>query len=187
MKANLVIAASVIAVLVTWDILWILPLPLGVAGHEGSAVIVGLNGLRLLRAAAWRRAGTDDGAHTQAAARPSPSKNPHPPRESDGPSQENQGCRFAARCQTLSGTTPPSGPATSDQENQQQASTSAFRRRLTADLVNVGLPLQIATTLLAAFGPIALRRVRRRRRLDRAGATHGSGSGVPAPGCLRSG
>jgi heavy metal translocating P-type ATPase len=56
-KANLVIAATVIAVLVTWDILWILPLPLGVAGHEGSTVIVGLNGLRLLRRAVWNRAG----------------------------------------------------------------------------------------------------------------------------------
>ena len=33
-----------------------LPLPLGVAGHEGSTVIVGLNGLRLLREAAWGRA-----------------------------------------------------------------------------------------------------------------------------------
>ena len=31
-----------------------LPLPLGVLGHEGSTVIVGLNGLRLLRASAWR-------------------------------------------------------------------------------------------------------------------------------------
>jgi cation transport ATPase len=33
-----------------------LPLPPGVAGHEGSTVIVGLNGLRLLRASAWRKA-----------------------------------------------------------------------------------------------------------------------------------
>ena len=33
-----------------------LPLPLGVAGHEGSTVIVGLNGLRLLRGSAWRKA-----------------------------------------------------------------------------------------------------------------------------------
>jgi heavy metal translocating P-type ATPase len=56
-KANLAFAATVIAVLVTWDVFWILPLPLGVAGHEGSTVVVGLNGLRLLRAAAWRRAG----------------------------------------------------------------------------------------------------------------------------------
>ena len=55
-RANLVIAATVIAVLVTWDVFWLLPLPLGVAGHEGSTVLVGLNGLRLLRAAAWRRA-----------------------------------------------------------------------------------------------------------------------------------
>jgi cation transport ATPase len=33
-----------------------LPLPLGVAGNEGSTVIVGLNGLRLLRNTAWRHA-----------------------------------------------------------------------------------------------------------------------------------
>ena len=55
-KANLVIAASVIAVLVTWDVLWILPLPLGVAGHEGSTMVVGLNGLRLLARSAWAKA-----------------------------------------------------------------------------------------------------------------------------------
>nr|WP_279340029.1 heavy metal translocating P-type ATPase [Sphaerisporangium perillae] len=54
--ANLVIAATFIAVLVAWDLFGDLPLPLGVAGHEGSTVIVGLNGLRLLRTAAWRRA-----------------------------------------------------------------------------------------------------------------------------------
>lgn len=52
-KANLAIAAAVIATLVLWDLIWILPLPLGVAGHEGSTVIVGLNGLRLLRRAVW--------------------------------------------------------------------------------------------------------------------------------------
>nr|WP_319943861.1 heavy metal translocating P-type ATPase [Nocardia aurantia] len=54
--ANLAIAAGFITVLVAWDLLGTLPLPLGVAGHEGSTVLVGLNGLRLLRAAAWRRA-----------------------------------------------------------------------------------------------------------------------------------
>ncbi|MFC6094332.1 HAD-IC family P-type ATPase [Saccharothrix lopnurensis] len=54
--ANLVIAGASIAVLVAWDLLGTLPLPLGVAGHEGSTVVVGLNGLRLLRGAAWRRA-----------------------------------------------------------------------------------------------------------------------------------
>ncbi len=51
--ANLVIAATIIAALVTWDLAGHLPLPLGVAGHEGSTVIVGLNGLRLLRRSAW--------------------------------------------------------------------------------------------------------------------------------------
>jgi len=55
-KANLLFAATVITVLVVWDVLWVLPLPLGVAGHEGSTMVVGLNGLRLLRKAAWRRA-----------------------------------------------------------------------------------------------------------------------------------
>ncbi|ORA35947.1 heavy metal translocating P-type ATPase [Mycobacterium aquaticum] len=54
--ANLIIAATFIAVLVIWDLTATLPLPLGVAGHEGSTVIVGLNGLRLLRGAAWRTA-----------------------------------------------------------------------------------------------------------------------------------
>ncbi|MFD3577164.1 heavy metal translocating P-type ATPase [Streptomyces sp. NPDC058644] len=54
---NLVIAGAFIAVLVTWDLVGTLPLPLGVLGHEGSTVIVGLNGLRLLRDAAWRDAG----------------------------------------------------------------------------------------------------------------------------------
>jgi cation-transporting P-type ATPase J len=54
--ANLIIAATFITVLVAWDLLGTLPLPLGVAGHEGSTVIVGINGLRLLRQAAWRRA-----------------------------------------------------------------------------------------------------------------------------------
>ena len=56
--ANLIIAATVITTLVTWDLVGYLPLPLGVAGHEGSTVIVGLNGLRLLHKSAWRRAGT---------------------------------------------------------------------------------------------------------------------------------
>ncbi|MGW5048801.1 heavy metal translocating P-type ATPase [Streptomyces griseoluteus] len=50
---NLVIAAVFITALVIWDLAGTLPLPLGVAGHEGSTVIVGLNGLRLLRERAW--------------------------------------------------------------------------------------------------------------------------------------
>jgi heavy metal translocating P-type ATPase len=52
-KANLAFAATVIAILVTWDIVGTLPLPLGVAGHEGSTIVVALNGLRLLRNKAW--------------------------------------------------------------------------------------------------------------------------------------
>ena len=51
--ANLAFAAAVIAVLVTWDVVGTLPLPLGVAGHEGSTIVVALNGLRLLRKKAW--------------------------------------------------------------------------------------------------------------------------------------
>lgn len=53
---NLVIAGVFITGLVIWDLAGTLPLPLGVLGHEGSTVIVGLNGLRLLRDAAWKRA-----------------------------------------------------------------------------------------------------------------------------------
>jgi heavy metal translocating P-type ATPase len=53
---NLTIAATVIAVLVTWDLVGHLPLPLGVAGHEGSTILVALNGLRLLRSSEWRSA-----------------------------------------------------------------------------------------------------------------------------------
>jgi hypothetical protein len=49
--ANLVIAATFITALVVWDLAGYRPLPLGVLGHEGSTVIVGLNGLRLLRTA----------------------------------------------------------------------------------------------------------------------------------------
>jgi cation-transporting P-type ATPase D len=54
--ANLVIAGSAIVALVTWDLVGELPLPLGVAGHEGSTILVALNGLRLLTDRAWRRA-----------------------------------------------------------------------------------------------------------------------------------
>jgi heavy metal translocating P-type ATPase len=54
--ANLVIAAVIITALVIWDLAGHLPLPLGVLGHEGSTVIVGLNGLRLLPSRAWTKA-----------------------------------------------------------------------------------------------------------------------------------
>ena len=53
---NLVVAAVFITGLVVWDLAGHLPLPLGVLGHEGSTVVVGLNGLRLLRDRAWERA-----------------------------------------------------------------------------------------------------------------------------------
>lgn len=56
---NLVIAGVCIAGLVAWDLAGNLPLPLGVAGHEGSTVLVGLNGLRLLRETAWQRAAAE--------------------------------------------------------------------------------------------------------------------------------
>jgi len=45
---NLVFAIAVIAVLVLSALGFNLPLPLGVIGHEGSTVLVCLNGLRLL-------------------------------------------------------------------------------------------------------------------------------------------
>ncbi|UCM88059.1 heavy metal translocating P-type ATPase [Streptomyces marincola] len=53
---NLVIAGAFITGLVVWDLVGHLPLPLGVAGHEGSTLLVALNGLRLLTDSAWQRA-----------------------------------------------------------------------------------------------------------------------------------
>ncbi|HEX2029736.1 MAG TPA: heavy metal translocating P-type ATPase [Nitriliruptorales bacterium] len=53
---NLTFAAVVIVVLVAWDLTGHLPLPLAVAGHEGSTTIVALNGLRLLSPRAWTSA-----------------------------------------------------------------------------------------------------------------------------------
>ncbi|PWK40529.1 heavy metal-(Cd/Co/Hg/Pb/Zn)-translocating P-type ATPase [Actinoplanes xinjiangensis] len=77
-QVNLIIAGTFITVLVCWDLFGHLPLPLGVAGHEGSTVIVGLNGLRLLTSGAWRRAQAEaarDGgaagpAHSEATGQP---------------------------------------------------------------------------------------------------------------------
>ncbi|MCP2259925.1 ATPase, P-type (transporting), HAD superfamily, subfamily IC/heavy metal translocating P-type ATPase [Streptoalloteichus tenebrarius] len=51
--ANLALAVAVIVVLVAWDLFGELPLPLGVAGHELSTVLVCLNGLRLLSRDSW--------------------------------------------------------------------------------------------------------------------------------------
>ncbi len=47
-KQNLTFALSVIAVLIVATLLGVVGLPLGVIGHEGSTVLVVLNGLRLL-------------------------------------------------------------------------------------------------------------------------------------------
>jgi heavy metal translocating P-type ATPase len=70
---NLVIASVFISGLIIWDLAGHLPLPLGVLGHEGSTVIVGLNGLRLLRAAAWHHAATfPDPDRARQAAGPQP-------------------------------------------------------------------------------------------------------------------
>jgi cation-transporting P-type ATPase J len=65
-RANIAFAAAVITTLVLVDLLGTLPLPLGVAGHEGSTVIVGLNGLRLLRRAAWPSTKSDSLRHDRA-------------------------------------------------------------------------------------------------------------------------
>nr|WP_253851525.1 heavy metal translocating P-type ATPase [Mycobacterium sp. 1423905.2] len=58
LTANLILAATIIAALVLWDLFGDLPLPLGVAGHEGSTVLVALNGMRLLTERSWRSAAT---------------------------------------------------------------------------------------------------------------------------------
>ncbi|MFD2911884.1 heavy metal translocating P-type ATPase [Jeotgalibacillus terrae] len=49
-KQNIVFSIAVIALLITSNFFQALDLPLGVIGHEGSTVLVILNGLRLLRA-----------------------------------------------------------------------------------------------------------------------------------------
>lgn len=51
---DLILATVAIIGLVAWDLIGTLPLPLGVLGHEGRTVLIGLNGLRLLRNIAWQ-------------------------------------------------------------------------------------------------------------------------------------
>ena len=48
-RQNLAFACAVIAILVVVNLTHGLPLPIGVVGHEGSTILVVLNGLRLLR------------------------------------------------------------------------------------------------------------------------------------------
>jgi len=49
-RQNLIISLGTVVVLVTCALLGIVPLTLGVLGHEGSTVIVVMNSLRLLLA-----------------------------------------------------------------------------------------------------------------------------------------
>ncbi|MCS7460849.1 heavy metal translocating P-type ATPase [Paenibacillus doosanensis] len=48
-KQNMIFALSVILLLITANFIQGIPLPLGVVGHEGSTILVIVNGLRLLR------------------------------------------------------------------------------------------------------------------------------------------
>ena len=48
-RQNLAIALTVIVALVLSDLLGLITLPWGVVGHEGSTLLVTLNGLRMLR------------------------------------------------------------------------------------------------------------------------------------------
>jgi Zn2+/Cd2+-exporting ATPase len=48
-KQNITFALGVIIVLVIFTLAGQVPLPVGVIGHEGSTIVVVLNGLRLLR------------------------------------------------------------------------------------------------------------------------------------------
>lgn len=111
---NLVIAGVCIAVLVVWDLAGRLPLPLGVAGHEGSTVLVGLNGLRLLRESAWRKAASPGPD------RPSRGPAPGAPDRSDGPDRPSgRGSAPGAPDGSDGPATPktperPAGPATPD-------------------------------------------------------------------------
>ena len=45
---NLAIATAFITILVLWDLFGHLPVPPGVAGHEGSTMSAALNGMRLV-------------------------------------------------------------------------------------------------------------------------------------------
>lgn len=73
LKQNLTLATSVIVVLVILTFVANLRLPLGVVGHEGSTLIVVLNGLRLL----WYR--PTPPRDTNPAARPPAQTDPVPP------------------------------------------------------------------------------------------------------------
>ena len=69
MAQNLTFAIGVIVLLMACSLLGIVGLPLGVVGHEGSTLLVVLNGLRLLRGGGPRDVSATD----------APLSGPHPP------------------------------------------------------------------------------------------------------------
>lgn len=48
-KQNIIFSLAVIAILIASNFLQIINMPLGVIGHEGSTILVILNGLRMLK------------------------------------------------------------------------------------------------------------------------------------------
>jgi len=48
-KQNIIFSVAVIALLIISNFLQIVDLPFGVIGHEGSTILVILNGLRMLK------------------------------------------------------------------------------------------------------------------------------------------
>ena len=48
-KQNVIFSISIIMILICSNFLQVVDLPLGVIGHEGSTILVILNGLRLLK------------------------------------------------------------------------------------------------------------------------------------------
>jgi Cd2+/Zn2+-exporting ATPase len=48
-KVNIVFALSMIGLLMCSNLLQFISMPIGVVGHEGSTILVILNGLRMLR------------------------------------------------------------------------------------------------------------------------------------------
>ena len=48
-KQNIIFSVAVILTLITLNLLQILTIPIAVVGHEGSTILVILNGLRLLK------------------------------------------------------------------------------------------------------------------------------------------
>jgi P-type E1-E2 ATPase len=81
---NLAFASFVILALVAVDLAGHLPLPLGVAGHEGSTVVVGLNGLRLLSRRTWAACSPLARSPASDAASPSAPGLPHVGRRGHG-------------------------------------------------------------------------------------------------------